>query len=88
VAEQQTTGTPERAGRRGPDVLTLVASLVCLVAAVLAMVGWMPGLPSFNPRWVLAGAAVLIGSLMLVSSIRSRQSTRETTNHRLTKTTD
>lgn len=77
MAEPSTTETAERTRRRGPDVLTLVAGLVCLGVAILTLVGWMPGLPSFDPRWALAGAAVLIGLLMLLSSIRPRRDRRD-----------
>jgi hypothetical protein len=56
--------------RRGPDGFALLVGLVCLAASVLTITGRMPGLPDFDPRWVLAAAAVLAGLLMLTASIR------------------
>jgi hypothetical protein len=57
------------AERRTPDPLTLVAGLVALAAAVMVLTGWVPEI-SFDPRWVLAGGAVALGALLLVSSMR------------------
>jgi hypothetical protein len=69
------TGTPpagaEPERRPTPDLLTLVTGLVCLVVALMAITGWSPDI-SFDPRWILAGGAVALGTVLLVSSIRSR----------------
>lgn len=56
--------------RRTPDVLTLLTGLVCLVVALMAVTGWSPDI-RFDPRWLLAGGAVALGTGLLVSSIRS-----------------
>jgi hypothetical protein len=57
--------------RRGPDVLTLLMGLICLISAVMTLAGWMPAMPMFDPRWLLAGGAILVGVLLLVASLRS-----------------
>lgn len=58
--------------RRGPDLPLLLAALVSLAVAVLALVGWMPAPPSFDPRWLLAGVVILIGLVLLATSARPR----------------
>jgi uncharacterized membrane protein HdeD (DUF308 family) len=56
--------------RRGPDVLTLLMGLISLVAACMALFQWTPPLPLLDPRWLLAGAAVLVGLLLFAASVR------------------
>lgn len=57
--------------RRGPDVLTLLMGVICLISSVLTLAGWMPAMPMFDPRWLLAGGAILVGLLLLAASLRS-----------------
>ena len=63
------TGVPGRT-RRPPDLLTLLVGLASLGTACLAIVGYLPGIPGFDPRWPLAGAAVLVGVALLATSLR------------------
>jgi hypothetical protein len=63
-----------RPRRRRPDPLALAAGAFCLVVAALTLGGRMPGLPDIDPRWALAVAAVLVGAVMLLSSVRLRRS--------------
>lgn len=60
------------ARRRGPDPVALVVGLLTLGMAVSAFTGQLPLLPHFDPRWVLAGAAALVGVLLLLGSMRRR----------------
>ncbi|HEY0817011.1 MAG TPA: hypothetical protein VGE11_27360 [Pseudonocardia sp.] len=60
------------ARRRGPDPLALVLGLLTLGMAVAAFTRHLPVLPHFDPRWVLAGVAALVGVLLLLGSIRRR----------------
>lgn len=61
--------------RRGPDVLTLVVGVLTLAMALSAFVGELPDVRGFDPRWLLAGGAALVGLLMLAGSRRrSRRS--------------
>lgn len=55
--------------RRGPDPVALGAGVVALVVAVLAVAGGGV-LRGVDPRWVLAAAAVGVGLLVLLSSLR------------------
>lgn len=56
--------------RRGPDPVTLVAGLLAIGIAAWSIVDAGRVLP---PQWMLAGAAVLVGILMLIASIRPRR---------------
>ena len=57
--------------RRGPDVFTLLVGLLALGMSVSAFVGqvviWLPG---FDPRWLFAAGAALLGVLLLTGSLR------------------
>jgi hypothetical protein len=54
------------------DPLALLVGLVSLAVAVLAVVA--PGtLASVDPRWVLAGAAVVVGAGALLTTVRRRR---------------
>ena len=61
---------------RGPDVLTLLMGLISLSAACMALFNWAPALPLLDPRWMLAGAAVLVGLLLLLASVRPTRANR------------
>ena len=56
--------------RRGPDPLTLLVGLATLAMAVFAFVGELPDLSGFDPRWLLAGGAAVVGLVLLVGSLR------------------
>ena len=56
--------------RRLPDPLALVVGVLSLGVAGFAFVGQTPAFAGFDPRWLLAGAAVLLGILLLVGSLR------------------
>jgi hypothetical protein len=58
--------------RHRPDALTLVIGLLSLGVAAAAFVGEVPTLAGLDMRWVLAAAATVIGTLLLVGSLRSR----------------
>ena len=40
--------------------------------AVAAFVGRLPVLPHFDPRWLLAGVAAVVGALLLLGTLRRR----------------
>lgn len=65
------TGT-ETPVRRRPDLLTLLAGLATLFAAVYVLTDGQAWVPTLDPRWLLAGGALLVGLLMLASSLRRR----------------
>lgn len=60
-----TTDDPVPPARRRPDLLTLVVGVLALAMSVAAFVGWVPDLSGFDPRWVLAGGAAVVGALLL-----------------------
>ena len=61
--------------RRGPDIVMLLVGLLALGMSVAAFVGQVPSLAGFDPRWLLAGGAAVIGLLLLVGSLRGRHTT-------------
>lgn len=67
--------TDQAAGvrRRGPDPVALLAGLLALGMAIAAFVGQVPDLSGFDPRWLLAGGAALVGLILLVGSLRGRR---------------
>jgi hypothetical protein len=71
IVQNAEEGTPVgRPERRSPDLLTLLAGLLSLAVASMALGGWMPGFPIFDPRWLLAGGAILVGVMLLAASVR------------------
>ncbi len=71
-AEFDETAPNAVARRRGPDPLALVVGLLTIGMAVAAFTGHLPLLPHFDPRWLLAGVAALVGALLLLGSVRRR----------------
>ncbi|MGH3567541.1 MAG: hypothetical protein ACRDRH_16200 [Pseudonocardia sp.] len=69
--EQDGTAEVHRT-RRGPDPVALLAGLLSLGMAGAAFTGTVPDLSGFDPRWLLAGAAALIGLLILAGTLRNR----------------
>ena len=74
ISTAETTDTARPGRRRGPDPLALVVGLATLAMAVFAFVGELPDLSGFDPRWLLAGGAALVGLVLLVGSLRGRRS--------------
>jgi hypothetical protein len=72
VAENREDRTvqEEQDRRRGPDPIALIAGVAALFgsAYILTDGSWFP---SLDPRWMIAGAALLVGALLLAASTRS-----------------
>jgi fatty acid desaturase len=67
--DEKRAGAVRRRG--GVDVFTLLVGVLALAMAVSAFVGQVVFLwPGFDPRWLLAAGAALLGVLLLSSSIR------------------
>jgi hypothetical protein len=62
--------TDERPRRRMPDPLNLIVGLITLGVASYALTDGQWGLPAVDPRWVVAGGALLVGLLLLGASLR------------------
>ncbi|OLT13572.1 hypothetical protein BJF78_21895 [Pseudonocardia sp. CNS-139] len=58
--------------RRGPDLLNLFFGALALGMSAAAFTGEVPSLAGFDPRWLLAAGAALVGLLLLVGSLRGR----------------
>jgi hypothetical protein len=56
--------------RRWPDVFTLLMGLATLVAAGYVLTDGNLWLPTADPRWLITGAALFVGILLLASSLR------------------
>ena len=62
---------PEReVGRRGPDVLTLVAGIATLLVSAFVLTDGALWIPSLDPRWLVAGGALVVGLFLLMASVR------------------
>jgi hypothetical protein len=59
--------------RRGPDLLTLLAGIATLLVSSYVLTDGEIWIPSLDPRWLLAGGALLVGVFMLVASVRGRK---------------
>jgi hypothetical protein len=56
--------------RRWPDVITLLFGLATLVASGYVLSDGNLWIPTADPRWLITGGALLVGILLLASSIR------------------
>jgi len=70
-----TTTTKPARSLRGPDPISLLVGLLTLGMALAALVGELPDLSGFDPRWLLAGGAAFVGLMLLVGSLRGRRRT-------------
>ena len=68
MAEQETEVIRRR---RGPDPVALVVGVLTLGMAVAAFTGQLPVI-NFDPRWLIAAAAAVVGALLLLGSLRRR----------------
>lgn len=59
--------------RRFPDPLNMIVGLITLGVAAYALTDGQWGLPAVDPRWIIAGAALLVGLLLLGASFRPRK---------------
>lgn len=66
----------ERPERRRPDFLALIAGLGTLLISGYVLSDGALWVPSVNPTWLLAGGAVLVGLLLLGSSLRGSRRDR------------
>jgi hypothetical protein len=60
----------EQETKRFPDVLTLIAGIGTLLVSAYVLTDGRFTIP--NPTWLLAGGALLVGILLLASSLRKR----------------
>ena len=58
--------------RRKVDLVTLFFGLATLCASAYVITDGSSWLPSVDPKWLLAGGALVIGTLMLIASTGKR----------------
>ncbi|HEV7649993.1 MAG TPA: hypothetical protein VGP26_17740 [Actinophytocola sp.] len=56
--------------RRRPDVITLLLGLATLFVSGYVLSDGNLWFPTVDPRWLITGGALLVGILLLASSIR------------------
>jgi hypothetical protein len=54
-------------------VLTLLAGVATLLVSTYVLTDGRVWVPSLDPRWLLAGGALLVGLFMLIASMRGRK---------------
>lgn len=59
-----------REGRRWPDFFTLLTGLAALFVSSYVLTDGNLWLPTIDPRWLITGAALFVGLLLLASSLR------------------
>ncbi|GAB2751978.1 hypothetical protein [Amycolatopsis magusensis] len=72
MAEETDRETQVRPARR-LDVFTLLIGLATLGASGYVLTDGALPLPGFDPRWLIAGAAVLVGLLLLGASFSGKK---------------
>ncbi|HEY6423914.1 MAG TPA: hypothetical protein VIY28_11825 [Pseudonocardiaceae bacterium] len=65
-----TPQAPQAGPPRAPDLLTLAAGLGALGVAGTALLSGIAWLPTPDTRWVLAALALVVGLLLVISSLR------------------
>jgi hypothetical protein len=68
--DQNDTDVEDRSRRRIPDPINLVVGLGTLLVSAYVLSDGAFDLPAVDPRWLIAGAALLIGLLLLAASLR------------------
>jgi hypothetical protein len=63
--------TDDRPRRRFPDPLNLIVGVLTLGVAAYALSDGQWGIPMEDPRWIIAGAALVVGLFLLGASVRS-----------------
>ncbi|HVV21489.1 MAG TPA: hypothetical protein VHF06_18790 [Pseudonocardiaceae bacterium] len=67
------TQVEERERRRFPDPVNIIVGVLTIGVAAYALTDGEWGLPAVDPRWFIAGVALLIGLLLLGASFRPKR---------------
>jgi hypothetical protein len=65
--------TDREVERRGPDLFTLLAGVATLLVSAYVLTDGALWVPSLDPRWLLAGGALVVGLIMLIASMRGKR---------------
>ena len=72
-SDLEDSDSAERDKRRRPDLLPLLAGIASLLVSAYVLTDGAIWLPILNPRWLLAGGAMLVGLLLLGGSMRGKR---------------
>jgi hypothetical protein len=74
VAEYDTErGESRQVERHRPNLLTLLAGVGTLLVASYVLTDGAIWVPTVDPRWLLAGGAVVVGLVLLANSLRGNR---------------
>ncbi len=65
--------TEREVEKRGPDLLTLIVGVATLIVSAYVLADGNLWVPSVDPRWIIAGGALVVGLILLGSSLRGRK---------------
>jgi hypothetical protein len=65
--------TEREVGRRRPDVFTLIMGIATLGVSGFVLSDGEMWFPEVDPRWVVAGVALVVGVILLGASVRGRK---------------
>jgi hypothetical protein len=74
VAEYDTEhGQSRQVERHRPNLLTLLAGIGTLLVAGYVLTDGAIWVPTMDPRWLLAGGALVVGLVLLANSLRGNR---------------
>jgi hypothetical protein len=76
VADNDSERSDREVGRRGPDVLTLIFGIGTLLVSAFVLTDGALWIPSLDPRWLVAGGALVVGLFLLTASLRGGRKRR------------
>jgi len=62
--------------RRRPDLFTMLAGIATLLVSAYVLTDGALWMPDLDPRWLLAGGALVVGLFMLLGSMRGKSRRR------------
>jgi hypothetical protein len=65
--------TERETEKHGPDVLALLVGLATLGVSGYVLSDGQNWMPDVDARWLVAGGALLVGVILLMSSLRGRK---------------
>lgn len=68
--------TERQVERRRPDLITLLVGVATLVVSAYVLTDGALWVPSIDPRWLLAGGALVVGLFLLIASVRGNRKKR------------
>lgn len=72
MADKEST-TPQR---RRIDIATMLCGIATLLASAYVLTDGAIWIPSLDPRWLLAGGALVVAAFLLIGTFRGRRRSR------------